>query len=113
MKTRTVKYADGREGQSFRCEGCGGNHTVVTKGEGPNVWSWNGDSERPVFTPSVLVSLEYTDGRPTHVCHSFVGCYGAEPGEIIFLSDCTHALAGQVRPLPEWSWPPDPEREEA
>jgi hypothetical protein len=35
------------------------------------------------------------------VCHSFIGINGAKPGEIIFLSDCTHALAGQVRPLPE------------
>lgn len=34
-------------------------------------------------------------------CHTFVGCNGAHPGEVIFLSDCTHDLAGQVLPLPE------------
>jgi hypothetical protein len=34
-------------------------------------------------------------------CHTFVGCNGAQPGEIIYLSDCTHELAGQVLPLAE------------
>ena len=36
------------------------------------------------------------DRRFGTVCHSFVGCNGALPGQIIFLSDCTHDLAGQV-----------------
>ena len=28
-------------------------------------------------------------------------CNGAQPGEVIFLSDCSHALAGTVQPLPD------------
>jgi hypothetical protein len=27
-----------------------------------------------------------------HVCHSFMSCNGAAPGQIVFLGDCTHAL---------------------
>lgn len=95
MKTRAVKYADGREGLSFRCEGCGGHHTVTTTG--PSAWGWNGDRDKPVLTPSVLV--RYGDQADAKVCHSFVGCNGAQPGEIVYLSDCTHHLAGQTVPL--------------
>jgi hypothetical protein len=98
MKTRIFQYAEGREGLSFRCEGCGGFHSVTTTG--PGAWSWNGDKDKPVLSPSMLIKLDYPDR--THVCHTFVGCNGAQPGEIIYLSDCTHALAGQVRPLLDW-----------
>lgn len=110
-------------GLSFWCEGCKCAHTVWVQGHEPNDgrprWTWNGDVERPVFGPSVLVT--YQRGEPPvtpenldayranpwpqtkveHRCHTFVGCNGAQPGEIIFLGDCTHALAGQVRPLAE------------
>lgn len=95
MKTRVFHYTESRAGLSFHCPGCDLPHTVTTTG--PGAWSWNGDREQPVLSPSVLVQ-----GGP-HLCHSFVGCNGAQPGEIVFLSDCTHALAGQVRPLPEWA----------
>lgn len=40
---------------------------------------------------------------PPAVCHSFI-----RDGQIQFLSDCTHALAGQTVPLP--AWPDDEER---
>ena len=95
MKTRPFEYTPERSGLSFRCEGCRGFHSIITSG--PDAWGWNGDRDAPVFTPSVLVVHNNAKGR--HVCHSFVGCNGAQPGEIIYLSDCTHHLAGQVRPL--------------
>jgi hypothetical protein len=106
-------------GLTFWCQGCKEAHTVwVGAGSGPR-WSWNGDVEKPVFGPSVLVT--YHRGEPPvtpenlaeykanpwpqkkveHRCHTFVGCNGAKPGEIIFLSDCTHELAGKVMPLAE------------
>ncbi|MNT63780.1 hypothetical protein D3C72_2016250 [compost metagenome] len=62
-------------------------------------WGFNGDLERPVLTPSVLQNWESSKGR--RCCHSFVGCNGAQPGQITFLGDCTHALAGQTVDLPE------------
>jgi len=68
-------------------------------------WSFNGSMEAPVFGPSVLSSWDewQGDGVPPkkHVCHSFVGCNGAAPGQIVFLGDCTHDLAGKTVDLPE------------
>lgn len=114
---------EGKAGYSYWCQGCQSAHSVVT--EGPGAWSFNGDLLKPVFTPSVLTTREFFSpaglerrrafaeqhGRaPTReevpydakdVCHTFVGCNGAQPGQVIFLGDCTHALAGQVLPLPD------------
>ena len=101
-------------GLTFWCQGCKKAHTVwVGDGPGPQ-WGWNGDVDKPAFTPSVLVTVTQcltdeqhaawrrgeplADPVPTR-CHTFVGCNGAQPGEIVFLSDCTHALAGQTLPL--------------
>lgn len=83
----------------FRCPGCNTAHTV--KIEGPGSWGWNGDITKPTFTPSVLVTYDGADagqdGAPPKTCHSFV-----TDGRIQYLSDCTHALAGQTVDLPEW-----------
>lgn len=79
---------------SFECPGCGFNHGPViarTDGQAHPMWTWNNDLERPTFAPSLLV--QYGDKS---VCHSFV-----RDGRIEFLSDCTHALAGQTVDLPE------------
>lgn len=62
-------------------------------------WSFNGDFERPAFGPSVLQT--WGEGERHRCCHSFVGCNGAQPGQITFLGDCTHALAGQTVDLPD------------
>jgi hypothetical protein len=114
--------ANGDEGLHYWCQGCKSAHSVKTKGN--EAWGWNGDVEKPVFTPSVLItSGHYVSGYdPKHGCwcdyarehpedaensfacrrcHTFIGCNGAQPGEVIFLGDCTHALAGQVLPLPD------------
>jgi hypothetical protein len=86
MKIRDIIWdTNGTKAFSFLCPGCGERHALV---EGR--WAFNGDYERPTFTPSVLVS---GDGA---VCHSFV-----TDGRIQFLSDCTHSLAGQTVELPE------------
>ena len=121
-----VNPDNGDEGLTYYCQGCESAHTIKTKGAG--AWGWNGDVDKPVFTPSVLVTgRDFTaqgkadfeawhdaglprpapssfDSQETR-CHTFVGCNGAQPGEVTFLSDCTHSLAGQVLPfaeLPEW-----------
>lgn len=85
---------------------------VVWTGDGPGPrWGWNGNVERPTFTPSVLVTgvKRLTDeqlaawmrGEPLpepvqQRCHTFV-----TDGRIQFLGDCTHALAGQTVDLPD------------
>lgn len=101
----------------FHCPGCEEVHGVTV--DTPDGWGWNGDLERPTFTPSLLLtSGHYIDGwtgpdcwctyaekHPEHGavsfrcrrCHSFV-----TDGRIQFLSDSTHALAGQTVDLPPW-----------
>lgn len=96
----------------FWCPGCNDAHAIHLREDG---WSWNGDLERPTFSPSVLMRARYWEPPVTpenldewkrepweqhpvdRVCHSFV-----IDGRIQFLGDCTHALAGQTVDLPEW-----------
>lgn len=72
----------------FHCPGCGYGHNV----EVPR-WSWNGSMEKPTFAPSLLVNQHDPQSR----CHSFV-----TEGQIRFLSDCWHTLAGRTVDLPDW-----------
>ena len=72
---------------TFYCPGCECSHFFTSN------WKFNGNFEKPTVTPSILVN----QGRvnPTaHVCHMFI-----TDGEIQFLSDCTHHLAGQKVPM--------------
>ena len=82
---------------SFRCPGCGWPHTIRIAPDdcfpGRPLWTWNGDDEKPTFHPSIRV----TGGELQGVCHSFV-----KNGEIQFLNDCKHSLAGKTIPLPDW-----------
>jgi hypothetical protein len=73
----------------FFCPGCQCAHTVWT---GPGQWSFNGDFERPTFSPSILVR----GGRKgsDFTCHSFV-----RDGQIEFCGDSHHALKGRTVPL--------------
>jgi hypothetical protein len=104
--------SDGR--LSFWCPGCKELHAVPFEHSWPGArWTWNGDVERPTLTPSILITSghfcsgfkqgescwctynaenpkpepPFTCGR----CHTFV-----KNGQIQFLSDCTHALAGKT-----------------
>ena len=85
----------------FRCPGCMREHAIQHGSNfGPN-WGWNGSLTKPTFTPSVLVTYEGIDagqnGAPPAVCHSFV-----TDGRIQYLSDSSHALAGQTVELQAW-----------
>jgi hypothetical protein len=63
--------------------------------DGPQ-WEFNGDIDRPTFSPSILQRLRFGDEPGERVCHSFV-----RDGHIQFLGDCTHHLANQTVELPE------------
>lgn len=78
----------------FWCPGCNARHGVQVDGHQPGPqWGWNGDAERPTFTPSILVT-----GNPDiPVCHSFI-----RDGLIEFCGDSSHSLAGQTVPLPDF-----------
>lgn len=113
---------------AFWCPGCDeGHHVRADVGGNPHDggrWGYNGSVDAPTFTPSVLLQTRkmtakgeadwkawcdagYPKPAPAfdsapYVCHSFV-----TNGQIQFLSDCTHALAGKTVPLPEWPGSPD------
>lgn len=70
------------------CPGCEDHHMVRL--DAATGWTWNGDMERPTFTPSILVNGGSQDRR----CHSFV-----TDGAWQFLTDSTHPLAGQTVPM--------------
>lgn len=92
----------------FWCPGCDEAHQIRVEGPSPGCWGFNGDYDRPTFSPSVKVTgkRRITDEEydrivagekldiPDMVCHSFV-C----DGQIQFLADSTHPLAGQTVPL--------------
>lgn len=82
----------------FWCPGCACAHSIrIGEGEGPR-WQVNGNYDRPTFAPSIFVNPPgpyFNPGSP--VCHSFV-----RDGQIQFLGDSTHHLAGQTVPLPEF-----------
>lgn len=85
----------------FICPGCAtlggtGLHMlpVNTMDHSPS-WDWNGDQEKPSLSPSILTSMG--EGR---VCHSFL-----KDGVFVYLSDCSHDLAGmtvEMPDLPDW-----------
>lgn len=96
----------------WNCPGCKMAHMIhIGPGEGPR-WTWNGNAEQPTFSPSVLVrgvqrlTDEQTDfvmggGKIEPVpliCHSFV-----VNGQMNFLADSTHELAGQVVDIPPFN----------
>lgn len=77
----------------FWCPGCDLAHSIRHGVPDRPCWEWNGDVERPTFSPSLLVRFVHGSG----VCHSFV-----RDGRIEFLTDSTHALAGQAVDMPDW-----------
>ena len=104
---------------AFWCPGCKEAHQIaIGDGPGPR-WGYNGNPDKPTFTPSVLVTgVNFTEkgeadyeawcaaGYPKRtepfenapmVCHSFV-----TDGRIQYLGDCTHELANQTVDLPPW-----------
>jgi len=82
---------DGEYLLCFHCPGCECDH-AFTMGSGRG-WTWNGSSEAPTFSPSLLCNQHDPDSR----CHCFV-----TDGRIRFLADCHHSLAGQTVDMPDW-----------
>jgi hypothetical protein len=104
-------------GLLYWCQGCDEPHAInVGTGPGPR-WGYNGNPDKPTFTPSVLVRTghfsdhhkpgdecwcTYNAAHPDEPdkfhcqrCHTFI-----TDGRVQFLDDCTHKLAGQTLDLP-------------
>ena len=59
------------------------------KDDGVETWGFNGDVEKPTFTPSIKV-LSYVGKSVSCVCHSQI-----TDGKIFFYNDSTHELSSQ------------------
>lgn len=112
-KLRTVDFGLGRTGYGWWCPGCEEVHAVPTSGGG-SVWDFNGDLEKPTFSPSVKVTwcgrnpegsgfphvaavrVDAERDRWESCCHVFI-----RAGQIEFCGDSTHALAGKTVELPD------------
>lgn len=97
---------------AFWCAGCECAHALPVAEPSQARWEYNGNPNAPTFHPSILVRyykctvpnvMEWfranpgADRAPGHdaICHSFV-----VDGQIQYLGDCTHHLAGRTLPLP-------------
>lgn len=94
MRTGTVEESNDRvcrsvvdRGWMIMCPACESGHLFDQR------WTFNGNKVRPTFTPSMLVK-GHLGADNYGVCHSYV-----TDGQIQFLGDCTHALAGKTVPL--------------
>jgi Family of unknown function (DUF6527) len=81
-------------GYIIMCPACGFGHCFYTNYKDHPNWSFNGDLEKPTFSPSMLIH-ESPTGEIKR-CHSFV-----RNGNIEFLTDCGHSMAGKTVSLPE------------
>lgn len=84
----------------FYCPGCKCLHAATIRvGDHHPSWEWNGSLEAPTLQPSLLMrtgravdpSFVSEPGDPPEICHIFV-----TNGQIQFLADSTHELAGQT-----------------
>lgn len=103
MSTASKILRKSSDGYGFWCPGCNRYHGVFVdsadKRPGAQ-WTFNGNVNNPTFRPSLLVTYSDPDGsEPDERCHSYI-----TDGQIQFLGDCTHALAGQTVPIPDWPY---------
>lgn len=91
--SKVLQEADGS--LFFECPGCDMIHGIGVTRHSPPHWTWNGNVDKPTFSPSVLVEYPWkllpNGEREQRRCHSFV-----VDGQIQYLGDCTHHLAGKT-----------------
>lgn len=80
------------------CPACQKGHPFWVDDHPEKTWVFNGNFERPTFTPSLRVYGDY----PETACHLTL-----TDGKIFFHGDSPHSLAGQTVELP--AYPVDPE----
>lgn len=81
---------------AFFCPGCGYDHAFRVGGnesDGRPRWKFNGSMDHPTFAPSLLCNKDTPEQR----CHLFL-----RDGNIEYLGDCHHALAGKTVECPDW-----------
>lgn len=91
-----LRKVDG--GYSHWCPACQAMHFIRTEPDedwkGAPMWTFDGNVDRPTFTPSV--SITWGDQPGSRRCH-----YNITAGEIVFHGDCTHnPMKGTTVPMP-------------
>lgn len=81
------------EALAFWCPACNGWHTAPVSGS--SAIEWNGDAQ----APSLAGSVRFAHAGGT--CH-----FELRDGNITYLADSTHGLAGHTAPLPPAPDPP-------
>lgn len=98
-RAKHVTTSDGKHyGYRFHCPGCDEHH-VITTTPYPGGWTFDGDVDRPTFSPSVHVHPRWPPTAASS--RRFGATRSCRAGRIQFLGDSTHALAGQTVDLPE------------
>ncbi len=83
------------------CPACNYGHAFTVDAPAGHIgrrWTWNGSLDKPSFSPAMEIDqLNRSNGAVlVPRCHSFVF-----DGNIQFMPDCTHPLAGVTVELPE------------
>lgn len=78
-------------GYSINCPACNCYHFIQTNGV--TKWEFNDDVKNPTFSPSLEV--RHINSNSITKCHSFI-----RNGQIQYLNDCDHEMAGQTVILP-------------
>lgn len=114
MSVKVRLRANG-DGGAYMCP-CGDVHAFDGK------WKFDGNVEAPTLHPSMMVrSGHYCTGQQGQPCwctyrkehpeenlHESISCYVCHSfvrnGVVEFLGDCTHKLANQKVPIPDWPY---------
>lgn len=89
-KFRQIPVSEIETQLQFWCPACNEIHALN------DTWAFNGNLESPTVNPSVRVTWLSGMLQKENICHSFI-----KDGNIQFLNDCTHNLAGQTVILPD------------
>jgi hypothetical protein len=74
----------------FYCPGCEHHHVYDSR------WTFNGNFEKPTFSPSLLNTWTSPRTQTKKICHLFL-----TDGKLQYCGDCTHPLAGKTIDLPD------------
>ena len=86
---------------TFWCPGCNSPHSfnVVSPrfAKDVPVWTFNGDMEKPTFSPSLRVFYTHPQTKEQKtICHLFL-----TDGKLIYQGDSGHDMKGQTVDLPD------------
>ena len=79
----------------FYCPACKCCHSIKVYEDSNKGWTWNGDDDKPTFSPSLLVNKNQRNPMAP-ICHSYV-----RGGKIEYLNDCTHDFKGNTIDMEE------------